>query len=544
MRCALFLVVLTASGLFAPLSEAAEVLETQSEHVARLAAEPGAGSSLVIDFESLPFGTELNTQFSATQGVEFSSPASVPLLILPEAFDSAGIGLRLVVAGYPPLSSSELVIQFDEPQRSFATFFVDVGAPLDVEIFLGGNLEESFALDAQGEDLDGGVFRAVWFDTFADEVRLVSGVGEDGVGLDNFSSAEPGTVDNDFDGFADADGDCDDADPLVNPSVFDGCDGVDSDCNGIVDDGNDNDGDGFADCAGDCDDTNPTVFPGASELCDGLDNDCDSISDNAPDLDGDGFGACDGDCDDSDTTIGPFALEVCNDGLDNDCDGLFDESPDADGDGFTVCEGDCDDADPTTFPGAGCPPGGDDDDTTVGDDDDTTVGDDDDTTVGDDDDTTVGDDDDTTVGDDDDTTVGDDDDTTVGDDDDTTVGDDDDTTVGDDDDDDSAGDDDDSAGDDDDSAGDDDDSAGDDDDDDTSGDDDDTSVDDDDDDDSAVDDDDISVDDDDDDIGLGPIPGIAGGGCECQLSAPLQWNSKGLALLLLFVVAVLPRRRR
>ena len=95
------------------------------------------------------------------------------------------------------------------------------------------------------------------------------------------------------------------------------------------------------------------------------------------------------------------------------------------------------------LPLAGCPSGGDDDDSSTTDDDDTTNDDDDDTTA-DDDDTTADDDD--ATGDDDDTT-GDDDDTT---------GDDDDSTG---DDDDSTGDDDDSAGDDDDSAGDDDDSA-------------------------------------------------------------------------------------
>ena len=55
------------------------------------------------------------------------------------------------------------------------------------------------------------------------------------------------------------------------------------------------DGDGFTD---DCDDNNPDVFPGAVEVCDGLDNDCNNLVDDDPvddtlwfeDNDADGYG--------------------------------------------------------------------------------------------------------------------------------------------------------------------------------------------------------------------------------------------------------------
>ncbi|MEZ4320055.1 MAG: MopE-related protein [Myxococcota bacterium] len=127
--------------------------------------------------------------------------------------------------------------------------------------------------------------------------------------------------------------------------------------------------------AGDCNDGDPSRHPGAPEVCDGVDNDCDTLVDDAdpdldastgqvwyPDLDGDGFGdfdderfACivpangvlDGtDCDDGNALVNPDAFEVC-DNADNDCDGLFDDSDpglltitqsewftDLDGDGF------------------------------------------------------------------------------------------------------------------------------------------------------------------------------------------------------------------
>jgi len=91
----------------------------------------------------------------------------------------------------------------------------------------------------------------------------------------------------------------------------------------------------------DCNDSAPTVSPSAEELCDGIDNDCDGVvdppgvsSDFYRDDDGDGYGvgeaiyACvppddhgdrSGDCDDTESRVNPGYPEVC-DGLDNDCD--------------------------------------------------------------------------------------------------------------------------------------------------------------------------------------------------------------------------------
>lgn len=95
----------------------------------------------------------------------------------------------------------------------------------------------------------------------------------------------------------------------------------------------DADGDGFTVAAGDCDDTNPTVHPGAMEVADGVDNDCNGIIDEGapePDNDGDGFRAgSGGDCNDSNPAVNPGAVEVAEDMIDNDCDGLVDEAPPA-----------------------------------------------------------------------------------------------------------------------------------------------------------------------------------------------------------------------
>ena len=108
----------------------------------------------------------------------------------------------------------------------------------------------------------------------------------------------------------------------------------------------DNDGDGYQDelCGGmDCDDFDPGVNPGADESLDagncddGVDNDCDGLVDvDDPDCacwdeDEDGYDdvVCGGDdCDDSNPFVYPSADEVCDNGIDDDCDGQIDECVD------------------------------------------------------------------------------------------------------------------------------------------------------------------------------------------------------------------------
>ncbi len=145
--------------------------------------------------------------------------------------------------------------------------------------------------------------------------------------------------------------DCDDDRSGVNPGAVEVCNGVDDDCNGLLDHpAEDNDGDGHADvlCAGelasDCDDTDPRVYFDAPEICDGRDNDCRiegvrsrvASAEPGEDDDGDGHAALSSscltdpgalpkdDCDDSRAATYPGAFEVCN-GIDDDCDGVIDD---------------------------------------------------------------------------------------------------------------------------------------------------------------------------------------------------------------------------
>ena len=153
--------------------------------------------------------------------------------------------------------------------------------------------------------------------------------------------------------------DCNDSNPSVHPAQVDVCNGIDDNCNGMIDEGvaqpyyRDADGDSFGDMASvmyacvppsgyvangtDCDDTNPAVHPGALEVCDVamVDENCNGMANEGcsctsgtsrpcaqPGVCASGvqtcaggvFGAC---------SVSPTP-ESCN-GLDDNCNGTVDD---------------------------------------------------------------------------------------------------------------------------------------------------------------------------------------------------------------------------
>lgn len=164
--------------------------------------------------------------------------------------------------------------------------------------------------------------------------------------------------------------DCNDADITIYPGAIELCNGLDENCNLLVDDGidfynfyADMDDDGYGDilidtisCSlvegyiadfSDCDDADALIHPFATELCNSIDDNCNAVIDDGIvfityyfDNDFDGFGDIEqdstncilpdgyvinnADCDDSDNTIYPSAIELCNH-VDDNCNLLIDD---------------------------------------------------------------------------------------------------------------------------------------------------------------------------------------------------------------------------
>jgi len=171
------------------------------------------------------------------------------------------------------------------------------------------------------EDLDGdGVYTPD--DCDDTDNTVFPGATEDCTNVDRDCSGDPYDAANGIDYYEDAD-----EDGFGNPlSSVNQCEPP----AGYVTDGTD------------CRDDDADIFPGATEVCNGLDDDCDTIVDDGitttwyPDGDGDGWGAgasvdqcdqpvgyvdLDGDCDDTDPDIYPTAPDAPGDGVDSNCDG-------------------------------------------------------------------------------------------------------------------------------------------------------------------------------------------------------------------------------
>ena len=198
------------------------------------------------------------------------------------------------------------------------------------------------ACDGLGDevDVDEDTYMICAGDCADDDSTIYPDAPEDCDGVDQACNGLEDETDDDGDTYMPCAGDCDDTAADRYPGAPELCDSLDDDCDGSTPDGEfDHDGDGYVEClswtgvipgmlgGNDCDDGDLSIHPGAEELCDGIDNDCDGIIDNNPtDTDEDGWTVCDPcECDDENPDVSCEMPEIRDNTLDDDCDGFIDE---------------------------------------------------------------------------------------------------------------------------------------------------------------------------------------------------------------------------
>ena len=310
---------------------------------------------------------------------------------------------------YPMSAWTNVAVSFDISENS-ATFYMN-GDPIAIDQgeYTITTLHDGIAPFAIGVYFRDGVPLG-FLEGIFDDVRVYNRILSDEEVLSLYCDTDGDGFDSELCGG----GDCNDTNETINPGALELCDGIDSDCDEILDGS-----EGLTKLCGEtdigqctygtenCTDNGDWVDCDAlmpdEEICDGEDNDCDEETDEADaqgcdeyylDADRDGYGLTgntqclcapvepydvqvDGDCDDANADIHPGAQEVCNE-VDDDCDNQTDEAGaqgcvnyylDADRDGYGLLEeneclciplapydvtqsGDCNDSDASIHPGA------------------------------------------------------------------------------------------------------------------------------------------------------------------------------------------------
>lgn len=185
-----------------------------------------------------------------------------------------------------------------------------------------------------------------------------------GAGTATNTCANPGV------GYVANNTDCNNANAAIRPNAIEICNGVDDNCNTLIDDGLalinyyiDSDSDGFG--AGtaintclnpgagyvtnnsDCNNANSAIRPGVAEICNGIDDNCNTAIDDGLvfsnyylDADHDGYyisfiNVCSspgatytlivgisGDCNDNNFNINASSIDICGNTIDENCDGI------------------------------------------------------------------------------------------------------------------------------------------------------------------------------------------------------------------------------
>ncbi len=195
------------------------------------------------DFESASSGDDV-TELYGSYGVHLASRSG---LVASEEVYGA-LPVELVAAAIGSDSATTLELSFDETVDAIGLRLLDASCELELEGSGGGTtLFSGWSVEIEADDRRGGQFLGLELAEPIDTLSLACSSG-DGWGVDDLQVVWSSLTDADADGYTEADGDCDDGDASVNPGASETLgNGVDDDCDGIVDAGGATTYDGFAD---------------------------------------------------------------------------------------------------------------------------------------------------------------------------------------------------------------------------------------------------------------------------------------------------------
>ncbi|MFZ5478794.1 MAG: MopE-related protein [Myxococcota bacterium] len=189
----------------------------------------GVTTTTTYDFEVYADGTLLSTYGDLTLGGAIYADDRVY-----GAFPEGDVGARLVGG-----STNELSLTFAQNVDALAIRVLDPEGTFTLTAIGPSSLAVpgyTFSLDA--DDRAGGEYLGFVFAEEVTQITLTAASTTDGFGIDDVVLVLASDTDRDLDGYTDAEGDCDDTEFAVNPGVAETlANGVDDDCDGVIDAG-------------------------------------------------------------------------------------------------------------------------------------------------------------------------------------------------------------------------------------------------------------------------------------------------------------------
>jgi len=197
-------------------------------------AELGAAEPPAFDFEDASEGDDVAGLYLDDDLILEADGDIAATALVWDSLPSGALGAR-VRAGS---TGNGLRLRFGASVDALAFQVLDASDPLAITAWSGDDASfEDLLFSAVGPDRTGGVFTGFTFASSVDEVYVQS-ISDDAWGVDDIKVVWSADTDRDLDGYTDNAGDCDDDDAAVNPDAPEILgNGVDDDCDGVIDGG-------------------------------------------------------------------------------------------------------------------------------------------------------------------------------------------------------------------------------------------------------------------------------------------------------------------